>query len=48
MVHYKIKRLRSLWNNLDLSVILVVMTVMVIFSASCTQKPLGEKLYLSR
>jgi hypothetical protein len=42
MFHYKIKRLRSLGNNLGLSVILVAMTVMVIFSASCTQKPLGK------
>lgn len=43
MVHYKIKRWRSLGNNLGLSVILVAMTVMVIFSASCTQKkPLGK------
>jgi hypothetical protein len=42
MVHYVVERLRSLIIRFGLSFCIVVMSVMVIFSASCTQRTLGK------
>jgi len=42
MVYYVVKRLPSLIIRFGLSAFIVVMSVMVIFSASCTQRTLGK------